>query len=264
MNKTPKKYHAFTAAVGAALLAPALWSAARNPAYAGPPASPAKAAATVSADTISTDKIKDLTAALVVNNDETNFDELKKIGGAFATTYRAKRMDIGYKYPNKVRFEGKVLGASLLMVFNGDTKMFKVPFHNETQNVHGKAGQKQSLLDLGLFTKDYLSTDWKPTFVKKVGGLLLFDLTQRDSTNKSHELVWVNPRTAIIEKRQTFNGDNKLQKELRYTKAQQIRPGIWVPTRIEIYNQFGKLGAVQDVQDIKVNLGIADDRFSTS
>ena len=223
-----------------------------------------KTAAPVSADTVSTDKIKDLTALLVVNNDETNFDELKKIGGAFATTYRIKKMNIAYKNPNKVRFEGKAVGLSALMVYNGDTKYFRVPLHSETQNVHGKAGQKQSLMDLGIFSKDYLKTDWQPNFVKKDGKLLQFKLTQRDSTNKSHEMVWVNPQTSIIEKRQTFNGDNKLQKELRYKNALQVRPGIWVPTRIEIYNQFGKLGAVQDIQEIKVNLGVADDRFATS
>ena len=255
LNK--KHGSAVLAALGVAVIAPVFFGGGERllaPAHAAP----------IEAGTVATDKIKDITATLVVSNDETNFDELKKIGGAFATTYRVKRMDIEYKSPNKVRFSGKALGANLLMVYNGDTKMFKVPFHNETQDVHGKAGQKQSMMDLGLFTKDYLTTDWKPTFVKKVGTLLQFDLTQRDSDNKSHEMVWVNPKTSIIEKRQTFNGDNKLQKELRYKEARQVRPGIWIPTRIEIYNAAGKLGAVQNIQDIKVNLGVADDRFSTS
>lgn len=222
-------------------------------AYAAPP---------VSADTVSTDKIKDLTATLVVNNDGTDYDELKKIGGAFAATYRVKRMDITYKNPNKVRFEGKAIGLSALMIYNGEKKYFKVPLHTENQDVKGKAGQKQSLMDMGIFSKDYLTLDWLPTFVKKDGALLQFDLTQRGSTNKSHEMVWVNPKNGLIEKRQTFNGDNKLQKEMRFKNPQQIRPGIWVPTRLEIYNQSGKLGAVQDVQDIKVNLGVADEKFA--
>ncbi len=225
---------------------------------------PVNAAAPVAAESVATDKIKDMTATLVVNNDGTDYDELKKIGGAFAATYRIKRMEVSYKNPNKVRFEGKALGMGALMIYNGEQKYFRVPLHTETQNVKGKAGQKQSLMDMGIFSKDYLTLDWKPTFVKADKGLLQYDLTQRDSTNKSHEMVWVNPKTSLIAKRQTFNGDNKLQKEMRFTKPTQIRPGIWVPTRIEIYNQSGKLGAVQDIQDIKINLGVDDDRFKIS
>ena len=49
-----------------------------------------------------TSKIKDLTATLRVNDDQTDFDELKKIGGAFATSYRvSKTVNVTYEYPNK-------------------------------------------------------------------------------------------------------------------------------------------------------------------
>src|SRR5688572_18427742 len=69
------------------------------------------AAGSLSPDVIvakrSTDKIKDLVTTLVVKDDETNREELKKIGGAFATTYSIKRMNVSYKFPNKARFEGK-------------------------------------------------------------------------------------------------------------------------------------------------------------
>lgn len=216
------------------------------------------------ADVVSTDRIKDLTATLLVIDAEVKFDELKKIGGAFATTYRFKRMDISYKSPNKARFEAKILGASALIVFNGDTKMFRVPFKKEVQNVAGKPGQKQSLLDLGLFAKDWLATDWRAVFVRKDGPLLVFKLEQRGSTNQSHEIVWVNPQTSITERRQTFNGDNKRQKELRYKNAKSFGPGVWVPTRVEVYNQFGTLAAAQRLENITVNAGVPDSRFATS
>lgn len=211
-----------------------------------------------------TEKIRDLTAVLSVSNDETNFTELKKIGGSFATTYRFKRMEITYKNPNKARFEAKVAGASVLVVFNGDTKMIRIPFRKEVQNVGDKPGQKQSLMDLGIFSKDYLTTDYSPVFLRKDKNLLVYKLVQRNTDNKSHEIVWVNPTTFITERRQSFNGDNKLQKEIRYKNAYQYRPGIYVPMRIEVYNQFGKLGAVQVVQEVKVNLGVDDDKFATS
>lgn len=211
-----------------------------------------------------TDKIKDLTATLVVSSDETNFTELKKIGGSFATTYRFKRMEVAYKNPNKARFETKVMGANVVMVFNGDTKMFRVPLRKEVQNVAGKPGQKQSLLDLGLFARDYLTTDYRPVYLRKDSGLLVYKLVQRNTDNKSHEVVWVNPKTFITERRQSINGDGELQKELRYKNARAVRPGIWIPMRIEVYNQFGKLGAVQNLEDVKVNLGVSESQFATT
>lgn len=211
-----------------------------------------------------TDKIKDLTATLLVSSEETNFAELKKIGGSFATTYRFKRMNVTYKNPNKARFEAKVAGANVVVVFNGDTKMIRIPLKTHKSNVADQPGQKQSLMDLGIFAKDYLTTDYKPVFLRKDGGLLVYKLVQRNTDNKSHEVVWVNPKTFITERRQSINGDNKLQKELRYKNARAVRPGIWVPMRIEVYNQFGKLGAVQNVEDAKVNLGVDESQFATT
>src|SRR5690242_18293819 len=72
---------------------------------------PAKAVA------IATDKIKDMTATLVVQ--DVNRDELNKMGGAFGKSlqYSVKRMSVTYQYPNKARFEGKILGATVLMVY---------------------------------------------------------------------------------------------------------------------------------------------------
>ncbi len=216
---------------------------------------PAKAAA------IATDKIKDMTATLVVQ--DVNRDELGKMGGSFGASiqYSIKRMSVFYAYPNKARFEGKFLGSTVLMVYNGDKKMFKIPLHSETQDIHGHPGQKQTLMDLGIFARDYLTTDYLPTYLRTENGLEVYKLSQRFTTNTSHEIVWVNPKTAIIEKRLSYNGDNILQKELRYKNPLQVRPGIFVPTVLEIYNQEGKLAASQSIEEIKVNLGVDDIKF---
>jgi len=212
----------------------------------------------------STDRIKDLTTTLVLDDNATNRDELAKIGGSFATTYSFREMRVGYAYPNKARFEGVSSIGKALLVYNGDQKMFKVPIPligKKIMNVHGKQGQKQSLLDVGVFARDWLTTDWEPHYEGRQGGLDKYDLKQRDSDNRSHEVVFVNPKTYIIERRLSYNGSNILQKEMRFTKAIQIQPGIWVPGRIEIYNQFGKLGAAQDLTGTRVNAGVSEDLF---
>lgn len=228
-----------------------------------PPVSPvAYAAAPVPGESVATDKIKDLTATLVVV--ETDRDELRKIGGSFATTYTLKRMSVTYQNPNKARFEAKILGASVLMVYNGNQRMWHIPGKSETKDITGQPGQKQTLMDLGIFAKDYLTTDYEPLYQRTENGLYVYKLAQRNTDNKTHEIVWVNPKNSLIEKRVSYNGDNKLMKELRFTNARQIRPGIWVPQRIEIYNQYGKLGAAQSLEDIKVNLGVDSHQFDVS
>jgi outer membrane lipoprotein-sorting protein len=228
-------------------------------------------AAQISPQTIistrSTGKIKDLFTTLVVKDDETNRDELKRIGGAFATTYSIKRMNVSYKFPNKARFEGKAAGINALLMYNGDSKMFKVPIPlvgKRIQNVKGQPGQKQSLLDLGIFATDWLTTDWEPHYLGSKSGLDQYKLTQRDTDNRSHEIVLVNPKTFIIENRKSYNGDNVFQKEIRFRNSTQIKPGIWVPSRIEIWNQHGKMAAVQTLQGTRVNAGLRDDIFEIS
>lgn len=223
---------------------------------------PKVAAAPVSSETIATDKIKDLKASLRIVHEETNFEELGKIGGAFATSYRIPRYDIAYKWPNKLRAEGKAGLVSAVIVYVGDTKMFKALGIKKTQDIKGEPGQKQSLMDIGIFAKDWLSTDYQAVFQRREGALIVYKLVQRGTINRSHEIVWVNPKTAITERRLSYNGDNVFQKELRYKNPREVKPGIYFPTRVEIYNPQGKLGAVQTVEEVTVNSDLPDSVFS--
>ena len=207
-------------------------------------------------------RIKDMSATLRVT--ETNWRELEKCGSDFKRTYYFKRMSVAYQYPNRTRMETKALGSTLLIVFNGDTRFYKVPFKTETSSVAGQPGQKQGLLQFGIYAPDYLTLDYEPRFERIENGLHKIRLTQRRSSNKSYELIWVNPKTHVIERRQSWNGDNVLTMELRYKNVTEARPGIFVPYRIEIYNPEGKLGAAQAVEDLKINSGLADALFATS
>ena len=221
------------------------------------PASSARAAGIPS---IATDKIRDMTATMRVT--ETNFDELRKIGGDFATSYRFKRMEITYKAPNRTRLEANVLGTAVILVYNAGTKTAKLPFRKQVKNIEHEPGQKTSLMHFGVFARDWLSTDYEAHFLRNEKGLHVYKLTQRNTDNKSHEIVWVNPKNALIERRQSFNGEGRLRMETRHKEVREVRKGVWLPTRIEVYNQFGKLGGVQVFENIKVNLGVADSRFA--
>jgi outer membrane lipoprotein-sorting protein len=226
---------------------------------------PAKPAAPPKWESIAQTKIQDLRVVLHVAHKETNFAELGKISREFATTYRVSQSDVSYKYPNKMRFEATLLGLKNWIVYNGDTKFFKTALLSRKENVYGKPGNKQSLMDIGIFAMDWLKTDYDPKFLRQEGALLVYHLKQRNTDSKSYELIWLNPKTAITERRQSWNGwKNTLNKEVRYKNPVEVVPGVFVPTRIEIYNQFGKLGAVQNVEKIRLNQGVSEELFATS
>lgn len=220
----------------------------------------AGARAAVPAD--ATDAIRDMTVTMRVT--DANFDELKKIGGDFATSYRFKRMNITYKAPNRTRLEASVLGTAVILVYDGGTKIVKVPFKKQVKDVSHAPGQKTGLMHFGVFSRDWLETDYAAALLRTEKNQHVYKLTQRNTDNRSYEVVWVDPKTSLITKRQSFSGEGKLRMETRHTNVQQVRKGIWLPTRIEVYNQYGKLGGVQVFEDIKVNLGVPDSRFTVS
>ena len=67
-------------------------------------------------ETLTTEKIKDLSVTLRVDGDKTDYDALKKIGRAFATSYRIPRYQVAYKFPNKLRVEGKIGPLSAVVI----------------------------------------------------------------------------------------------------------------------------------------------------
>jgi hypothetical protein len=206
-------------------------------------------------------KLQDLSVSLVVSSSETNFAELSKIGGSFSTTYRVPRYNISYQNANKMRVEAKVLLLSPILIYNGEQKYSKIGPKVDKENVRGEAGKKQSLMDVGIFAKDWLTTDYEPHFLRKEGVLLVYKLKKRFSDNKAHEIIWLNPTNSIIERRQSIGWEKELIKEIRY-KNPKLISGVWVPTRVEIYNQFGKLGAVQNVERIAVNTNLPSSLFA--
>jgi outer membrane lipoprotein-sorting protein len=210
-------------------------------------------------ESIATEKIKDLAVTLTLK--EANRKELKKMGGAFATNYSAREAQMYYKAPNKLRFESKIMGANVTLVYNGDMQGYKTPVISGKKNIQGQPGRKQTLMDLGVFAKDYITTDYQPVYQRTEGKLHVFKMVQRGTSNTSHEIVWVNPVNHLIERRLSYNGDNILQKELRFKQARVVRPGIWLPAQIEVYNKEGKLAISQTVDNPKVNLGVEDSLF---
>jgi outer membrane lipoprotein-sorting protein len=219
------------------------------------------AAAQTDAQQFATDKIRDLSATLRVIDSELDSEALESLGREFSTSYRIPRYEVWYKFPQMARFEGKAGILTGVLIYNGDWKKYQVGFIKKKENVAGKPGKKQSLMDLGIFSRDWLR-DYVPIFVKKeTNGTVVFKLAQKNSESKSFEVVSVDPRTKITVKRLSYGFDGKLRKELRYTQPKEIAPGIFFPTRVELYNQHQRKAGAQTLEKVVVNKGVADERF---
>lgn len=191
-----------------------------------------------------------------------NQDELDKIEGDFAQAYRFHNLSFSYVQPGKLHYETVVLGAHIAYTINGDKKLSSIPtFHvHKVEDVSGAPGKKQNLLDVGLVSPEILD-DYNFVYIGKKGGDLLFNLQSKMTSESSYDVLWIDPTTHITVHRFHYDRDRRLDKSFVYANPVQVAPNTYVPSRVEVYNQYGKLAAVSVYSDIKVNTPIDESLF---
>ena len=183
-----------------------------------------------------------------------NQDELKRISGDFAQAYRIHNIAISYAYPDKLHFESVILKAHIAYTINGNKKYTSVPtFHiHKVEDVTNAPGKKQSLMDCGMIPPELLTT-YNATYLRKEGGDFVYQLMPKIKSEPFRDVVWIDPKTKITVKREHYNRDGHLIAWFQYKNPQQIVPGVYVPTRVEVYNPYNKLAAVTAYRNIRVN-----------
>ena len=106
-----------------------------------------------------------------------------------------------------------------------------------------------------------LLTDYKATFLRKESGLWCFQLQPKQAGETEKDLVWIDPKTHVTTQRYNYNRDGKLVKWFLYKNPVQYAPGIYIPTRVEIYNSQNKLAGATVYQDIRVNQPLSESLF---
>jgi len=210
-------------------------------------------------------KLDDFTATGVVV--KSNQRELEKVSKDFGFLYRFSKVLMRYKEPNKVRIEGSVEGTKGVYILNGSIQIVSVPkIRLSTRRDFGKSpGKRKSLVDMGLIS-DYYLTYANFRFVREgtVDGtpVAVFDITYKDrDEDTSHHLVYIDPKTKVIRKRDSYRQDGTLQAVYYYRDVEQVAPGIWFPTRIEVQNTDRKIAGTTRYENIKVNTGLSDSIF---
>ncbi|HEY3297839.1 MAG TPA: outer membrane lipoprotein-sorting protein [Armatimonadota bacterium] len=190
-----------------------------------------------------------------------NQRELQKIGKDFPKSYELKSSTAQYKYPDKMRVEGKLGLLKVVMLINGDMKLFVIPTvrYRDKENIKGKPHKRQTELDLGIVTES-LWSDYIVTQVEDLGAEYKIVFVRSNSKNKNL-VCWLDSKTLRMMKLEKFENDGGLKSRYIYSNHKEYQ-GIWVPGRIDVYNEDGKLAATTVYEKVSVNSGIPDSVFN--
>jgi len=210
-------------------------------------------------NTLTSTNIKTLQASSEIVTE--NQGELHKIDGDIALAYRLHRGSMVYQQPGKLRIEASIPHlATGYYIINGNRKLTVAPFVHKVQDTTGAPGKRQTLLDFGLVPPELL-TDYNITFLRHESGLLCYQIQPKQASETQKDLVWIDPKTHITVQRYNYDRHGKLVKWFLYKNPVQIALGIFVPTRVELYNAQNKLAGATAYQNIRVNQPVSDSLF---
>ncbi|MBV9850018.1 MAG: hypothetical protein JO250_10135 [Armatimonadetes bacterium] len=195
-----------------------------------------------------------------------NRDQLEEIGGDFANFYRlqrgAKSLSLIYMQPGNLRFDANVLNAHITYAISGNTRVTNIPFLHihKVESIAGSPGKRTTLLDSGVVPPEQL-TDYNATYLRQEKGLLCFQLLSRMHSEPFKDLVWIDPKTHITAQRYHYDRNGKLVAWYLYKNPVLVAPGVYFPTRVEVYSPKMKLAGVTVYKNIRVNPPVSPATF---
>jgi outer membrane lipoprotein-sorting protein len=208
-------------------------------------------------------KLDDFSATMSVVS--VNERAMGKISKDAVMLYKLGTVSMRYKEPNKVRIEGNAQGSHAVFVLNGSTQWVSLNGAKFKRDFGSSPGKRKSLMDVGLLS-DYYLTYTNARFIREgsVDGApcAVFELTYKDrDEDTSHAIVYIDPKTKVVRKREAYSQDGKLQAVYYYKNVQEVKPGIWFPTLIEAQNVDRVIAGSTAYKNIKVNTGLDDSIF---
>jgi len=210
--------------------------------------------------------LKDLSVSVdVVSKDDA---ELEKIGKGYVDAYRLGKQEIWAKEPGRMRFQGKQGVFVIRYVTNGLRKLTEVPsLHiHKVEDISKEPGKGDSISDLGIITQswvDSVESRWLRTETRDGKALQVFEIWNKEDP-RARRTFWIDPTTrTVVEHISHYRARNKpgFRKRLVYSDPKQVG-GIWMPTKVSMYNTDNKLAGVLHYDGIKVNTGVADSLFN--
>jgi outer membrane lipoprotein-sorting protein len=193
-----------------------------------------------------------------------NRKALAKIESAYSMLYDFKCAGIFFKYPDKLRMEGKLGMVSFEYIVNGSTKIVRAPSVriNKKKDYSDDPAKTQDALDIGLITPSL----WQRRKVELVNdpdatanGELKLRLRWPKGDTIHH--VWIDAQDLYLKRFEKRDAQGRLQIKVVYSDPKRFDGVIWVPTRVEVFGPDGEKAGVSEVSDVKVNIGLPDSLF---
>jgi hypothetical protein len=187
-----------------------------------------------------------------------------KISKDFGVGYKmAGSGTLRYSVPSYLQLDGRYRGVHATMVSDGFKQHVRWgPLTQDHSALHAP-GKLNTLLDIGLLNDFYLSyTHAEYQGRDNVDGVVCdeFKLEYRsDMRDSSHRLVWIDPKTKVVLKRQEFaqtDGPRHgvLLATYFYEHPVEMVPDVFLPTAIAVVNADGETVGRTSLQNIQVNV----------
>jgi outer membrane lipoprotein-sorting protein len=212
------------------------------------------------------DKLDDFSAIMRVDHYDEH--EGEKINKDFGYIYKLKGdVRVRYKEENKMRLDAQVGASKLTLIVNQTTQYVRSSYGiKDTRSLGNTPGKRKTLLDAGFISAGYLAyteAEFKRTQEVRGVNCAVFRISYKDKAlDTSHRLVWIDPKTKIVIKREEYSQQGKVVATYWYLEPKEVARGIWFPTRIEAYNRDNKQAGVTVYRDVQVNQGLDESVFS--
>lgn len=190
---------------------------------------------------------------------------LKEISTEFAQGYRFASSTTYYKEPGKFRVDSKAGAVNVRYIINGNTKTLKAGAINKRWDISKKPGQLQGAPTVGLVTPDWtrlLTTRYLGEATINGVKTVSYEARLSAEPKGSYSVLYMDPERNYIVRNERHFGDGKIKNVFDHLEPKRVS-GVWVPTKTKVYDGRGRLGAITEVTDLKVNTGLAESLFKT-
>jgi hypothetical protein len=189
----------------------------------------------------------------------------RKISKEFGMLYKLSgNGTFHYKASNLIRLDGKLYGFNGAFIMDGFTQHIRIGPIHKNQDESNSPGKVTTLLDFGLLNDFYLSyteaqfqgeqaLDGTPCAVFR----LSYPARLHDT---SFRLVWLDPRTRTLRKREEHGQDGALHAVYTFRQPVDVS-GVWLPSEIDAANAQGEFVGQTFLVDARPNTGITEALF---
>lgn len=196
---------------------------------------------------------------------EANKKNVSGMGEGYGDILKLEKATVAYKRPDKIRYDGYAQGIRATYIQNGYTKLVLASMIKKQENLKNAPGKRQDTLDLGflssrLWTDNHVSV----AATEKDGTVKLkFDPKAGDN-DKRHDMVWVDPKTLRVLKREKYRGGGEMRVKMNYGDFGQLTGKLPIATTSTMYDPSGRRLGTVEYRNLKINGGLTDSLFSLS